>query len=64
MVEHICNTVVKEVEAKESEVQGCPWLHSEFKAKSEIIDPVSKQRRRNTNKGLRDSSIGKGLAKT
>jgi hypothetical protein len=44
MVVHVCNPNTKEAEAGESQVQGQPGLHREFKASlSNIVDADSKQ---------------------
>ena len=42
MVEHTCNPITEEIEAGESEVQGYPGLHSEFKANLDYMKPCFK----------------------
>lgn len=46
MVAHTYNLSIRVVEARESEVQGLPWLHSKFKANLGYRRPYLKKGRR------------------
>ena len=54
LVVHTCNSNTWEVEAGGSEVQGHPWLHSEFKASPELLETQTRREEGKEREGGRE----------